>query len=277
MKAALVQMNSVDDPRENLRVIAERTAEAAHHGACLVVFPEAAQTPFGSDLSAAAEELDGPWATRLEEIARENSVAVVAGMFRPGTDGTVKNTLVARGVDPTGAAVCAHYDKIHLFDAFGHRESDSVSPGESVRTFALGDLTIGLAICYDVRFPALFTAQARSGADAIVVSASWGSGPGKIEQWEVLGRARALDATAYVLACGQADPTATGAPAAPGSPTGIGHSYVADPKGEPMASAGAGDEIVYADISGQVVRQTRVAIPVLANSKLEGEVAVETA
>jgi predicted amidohydrolase len=85
MKAALVQMNSVADPRSNLRTIADRTAEAAENGASLVVFPEAAQTPFGTDLSAAAEELDGPWATCLEAIARENGVTVIAGMFRPGS------------------------------------------------------------------------------------------------------------------------------------------------------------------------------------------------
>ncbi|WP_129359530.1 MULTISPECIES: carbon-nitrogen hydrolase family protein [Micrococcaceae] len=274
MKAALVQMNSVADPRANLRTIADRTAKAAKNGASLVVFPEATQTPFGTDLMAAAEELGGPWTTRLEAIARENGVTVIAGMFRPGTDGTVKNTLVARGVDPEGTAVAAHYDKVHLFDAFGHKESDSVSPGQTIRTFSFGDLTIGLAICYDVRFPPLFTAQARSGADAIVVSASWGSGPGKIEQWELLGQARALDATAYVLACGQADPRITGAPAAQDSPTGVGHSYVAGPKGELIASADAGDEIIYAELSPHVVRQTRAAIPVLANSLLEGEVAV---
>ncbi|WP_129658835.1 carbon-nitrogen hydrolase family protein [Rothia uropygialis] len=276
MKAALVQMNSVADPRANLRTIAERTETAARNGADLVVFPEATQTPFGTDLAAAAEELDGPWAKRLEAIARENGVTVIAGMFRPGTNGTVKNTIVARGMDPEGTAVAAHYDKVHLFDAFGHKESDSVSPGQTIRTFGFGDLTIGLAICYDVRFPPLFTAQARSGADAIVVSASWGSGPGKIEQWELLGRARALDATAYVLACGQADPRVTGAPAAQDSPTGVGHSYVAGPKGELIASADAGDEIIYAELSRQVVRQTRTAIPVLANSFLEGEVTVET-
>ena len=275
MKAALVQMNSVADPRSNLRTIADRTAEAAENGASLVVFPEAAQTPFGTDLSAAAEELDGPWATCLEAIARENGVTVIAGMFRPGTNGTVRNTLVARGVDPDGGAVAVHYDKVHLFDAFGHQESEAVSPGEAIRTFAFGRLTIGLAICYDVRFPALFTAQARSGADAIVVSASWGSGPGKTEQWELLGRARALDATAYVLACGQADPRATGTTAAQDSPTGVGHSYVASPKGEVVSSAEAGDEIIYADLSPQDVRRTRAAIPVLANSLLEGEVVVE--
>ncbi|RBP63590.1 putative amidohydrolase [Brevibacterium sanguinis] len=274
MRIAIAQMNSTPDAAENLRQVEAMTKEAAREGASLVIFPEATHVPFGTDLRRAAEELDGPWATALTEIALGSSVTVVAGMFRPGHGTKVVNTLIATGLDPNGDRVFAHYDKIHLYDAFGHRESSDVTAGEEVRTFGFGTLRVGLAVCYDIRFPALFTTQARAGADLIVVSASWGSGPGKAEQWKLLGRARALDSTTYIAACGQADPETTGVPAVAGSPTGIGHSFIAGPDGSVLNECGTGTELAYATIDPDLLSRTRSKLPVLDNSRLEGETRV---
>ncbi len=141
--------------------------------------------------------------------------------------GKVRNTLLA-----TGPGVETSYDKVHLFDAFGFLESDTVDPGTEPVTFDAGGLTFGLATCYDIRFPALFTANAERGAEVNVVCASWASGPGKVDQWQLLARARALDSTTYVLACGQGDPATQGVPAKAGSPTGVGHSAVVSPFGD---------------------------------------------
>ena len=111
---------------------------------------------------------------------------------------------------PPGAAWRPSYDKIHLFDAFGFAESDTVAPGDEPVTIEVDGLTVGLATCYDLRFPGLFQLLADRGATLVVVPASWGAGPGKREQWDLLVRARALDSTTFVAACGQADPTTVG-------------------------------------------------------------------
>ncbi len=148
-------------------------------------------------------------------------------MFTPGTaddGGKVRNTLLV-----TGRGVEASYDKIHLFDAFGFAESDTVDAGTEPVTFELDGVTFGLATCYDIRFPDLFTENADRGADVNIVCASWGSGPGKADQWKLLARARALDSTTLVLACGQGDPASQGIEPKGAAPTGVGHSVVVSP------------------------------------------------
>src|SRR3712207_9475310 len=97
-----------------------------------------------------------------------------------------------------------------LFDAYGFAESDTVAPGDKPVVIEIGGAQVGLSTCYDLRFPGLYTTLADAGAELTVVAASWGAGPGKVEQWELLARARALDATTFVAACGQADPATVG-------------------------------------------------------------------
>ncbi|GLU50286.1 carbon-nitrogen hydrolase family protein [Nocardiopsis ansamitocini] len=263
MRVALCQIASTDSPDANLGLVRAAVAEAAQAGARLVVLPEAAMAHFGADLAAAAEELDGPWASGVRAIAREHGVAVVAGMFAPAGDGRVRNLLLA-----TGADVEEVYQKIHVFDAFGHRESDAVQPGEDVVTVDVDGLRVGLATCYDVRFPELFRRLADAGAEAIVVGASWGAGEGKREQWELLTRARALDCTSWVLACGQADPAASGEEVTGTAPRGIGYSAVIAPNGQPAAVLGAAPGVLVADIDTEAVESVRSAIPVLRNARL---------
>ena len=106
---------------------------------------------------------------------------------------------------------------------------------------------MGLTVCYDIRFPALYTELARRGAQVIAVCASWGSGPGKLDQWTLLARARALDSMSYVAAAGQADPGDWHGSGS-GAPTGVGGSLVASPLGEVVASAGSQTATVVADI-----------------------------
>jgi predicted amidohydrolase len=121
---------------------------------------------------------------------------------------------------------------------------------------------VGLSTCYDIRFPELYTELARRGAQLITVSASWGSGPGKLEQWTLLARARALDSTSYVAAAGQADP---GGAVSSGAPTGVGGSLVASPFGEVVTAAGAEPELLVADIDLDKVAVAREKIAVLRN------------
>lgn len=263
LRIGLSQVTSSEDPAENLELIRGEVARAAAEGARVVVFPEAAMVRFGVSLKPLAEPLDGPWAKSVAGIAAEHDVLVVAGMFTPSDDGRVRNTLLV-----TGLGQHLGYHKIHLYDAFGFRESDTVAPGTDVVTTSVDGVTLGFATCYDIRFPELFRRLADQGASAIVVPTSWGAGEGKREQWDVLVRARALDSGCWVLGCGQADPAATGTSVNPKAPTGIGHSTVSDGFGHVHAQLGAGPELVVVDVDPAVTEKARVATGALANRRL---------
>ncbi|WP_433557974.1 carbon-nitrogen hydrolase family protein [Pseudonocardia xinjiangensis] len=261
MRIALAQILSTPDPDHNLALIEDGTRRAAEAGAAVVVFPEATMCCFGVPLGPVAEPLDGPWADRVRAIAAAAGITVVAGMFTPADDGRVHNTLIA-----TGGGVEASYDKIHLFDAFGFAESRTVAPGSKPVSIAVGGVSVGLATCYDLRFPGLFQELADGGAGVVLVPASWSAGPGKREQWDLLVRARALDSTAFVAACDQADPTTAGRE--PGSaPTGIGASLAVGPLGAVLDQLGAEPGLLVVDLALDEVEQARRAVPVLANRR----------
>lgn len=263
MRVALCQITSTPDKSANLELVRDGVARAAAEGAPVALFPEATMACFGTSLAPLAEPVDGPWASAVREIADEHGMLVVAGMFTPAPDGRVFNTLLA-----TGRGHLLGYDKIHLFDAFGFTESRTVAPGEQVVTIALDDTVLGLATCYDIRFPGLFTALADRGATAVLLGASWGAGEGKREQWELLARARALDSTCWLLACGQANPAMSGIAPNPKAPTGIGYSTVADPTGRIHAQLGAEPDVLIVDVDPGLVEATRKTIPVLTNRRL---------
>jgi len=262
MRIALAQLVAGADPVANLDQVADLTARAAASGAELAVFPEATMRCFGRSLTEVAEPLDGPWATRLRKIAADSQVVVAAGMFTPDEDGRVRNTLLV-----AGPGLDAHYDKIHLFDAFGFAESDTVAPGTDPVVVEVGGVAVGFATCYDVRFPGLFTTLAERGAQLICLCASWGAGPGKVEQWELLTRARALDSTTFVAAVGQADPATIGVERSGTAPTGVGHSAVISPTGDVLDSLGAEPGLLVVDLDPTDVDAVRQAIPVLVNRR----------
>ncbi|MFF1453805.1 carbon-nitrogen hydrolase family protein [Streptomyces sp. NPDC058274] len=263
MRIALSQLVTGSEPEKNLRLIEEWTERAAEAGADVVVFPEASMACFGTPLAPVAEPLDGPWATAVRGIAEAADVVVVAGMFTPAPDGRVSNTLLA-----TGRGVEAAYEKIHLYDAFGYAESDTVAAGSRIVTIDVAGARLGLATCYDVRFPELFRAHADAGAVATLLAASWGAGPGKADQWELLVRARALDATVWVAAVGQADPATGGVMPQGTAPTGVGHSLVVGPDGTERHQLGAEPGLLLADLDIEEVASVRERIPVLANRRL---------
>lgn len=282
MRIAAAQILSGRDPQDNLRKVRERVAEAAGRGARLVVFPEATMRAFGAGrLDEIAEPVDGPWATAVAEVAREYGVVVVVGMFTPGEGGSVRNTLLVTGPAGDGAGGAGEdlhlgYDKIHLFDAFGFAESDTVEPGDTTRVVTIDGVGIGLSVCYDIRFPGQYRRLAADGARLTLCSASWGSGPGKVDQWRLLAGARALDATTFLLAVDQADPEVEGVEVKNGAPTGIGHSLLVGPDGtvrEEIAAQGSG--LLVVEIDDDEVSRIRKAVPVLANGRVTEEPAAE--
>lgn len=283
MRIAIAQIDQYDDPQRNLETVREGIRRAGAADADLVVFPEATMKAFGAGrLDTAAEPLDGLFASAVRAAADEADVVAVLGMFRPADsverDGKelnrVHNTLLAvgRGVD-------THYDKIRLFDAFGYRESDTVAPGDrhvvvDVPVGASGAgvggdgvrrvARVGLATCFDVRFPQHFQCLAADGAEVLVLPASWNDGPGKLAQWRTLTAARALDTTCYVAAVDAARPGGPAKAGTPEGPTGIGHSAVIGPDGQIIAEAGYAPQFLVVDVDLDDLARVRREIPVLA-------------
>ncbi|GAB2534954.1 nitrilase-related carbon-nitrogen hydrolase [Brachybacterium huguangmaarense] len=258
MRVALVQITVDDDPAANIARAVEEIERAADAGARLVVLPEATLAPFGTDLRAAARDHADAFEQTLAEVAERRDVVVAAGGFVAADDGRVRNVVHVRG-----RGVRADYAKIHLFDAFGTRESDTIAPGEDLVTVDVDGWRIGVATCYDVRFPEQFRALADAGAEAVVLPTAWNDGEGKEEQWRVLVRARALDATLVVLAADQAPPVVSAGAEAPPSARGIGCSQAVGADGRVLAELGREEGAVLVDLDRASVARVRETLPVL--------------
>jgi predicted amidohydrolase len=221
----------------------------------LVVFPEAFARDFGeagSEVSAYAEPVDGPFAAEVARVAADRRTTVVAGMFETSEDPDRPfNTLVARG------AAEAAYRKIHLYDSFGYRESDRLSAGAPEPVVVeVGGFAVGLMTCYDLRFPELARALVDRGAEVLVIPAAWVAGPRKVEHWRTLVRARAVENTVFVAAVGQPGPRYTG------------HSMVVDPLGDVLAEAGEEAEVLRVSLERESLDTARRTNPSLANRRL---------
>lgn len=265
MLIACAQITSTADIQTNLEIVETQAQRASQAGCKMVVFPEATSQAFGTGrLDVQAQPLDGPFATRISELAQELGITIVVGMFTPadrqGKVNRIHNVAFVAG--PSGQT---HYNKIHTYDAFGYREKDTVAPGEKLVTFQAEGHLFGLAICYDIRFASQFRALATRGAEAIIVPTSWANGDGKLEQWRLLTAARALDSTSWIIAAGQALPAAAESEdnKRDDAPTGIGHSAFLAPNGTRVAEAGYGEELLIHDVDFELVEKVRKALPVL--------------
>ena len=263
MRVALGQLPISSTPQVNLERVAAAAASAADQGARLAVFPEGTQARFSADLKAVAEPLDGPFCRGLAEAAAEAGLAIVASLFEPAPDGRVYNTTVAYEADRSLAAV---YRKIHLFDALGYRESDSVAPGDDPVIATVAGLRVGFMTCYDVRFPELARGLAAGGADVLVLPAAWAAGTFKEEHWVTLIRARAIENTIWIAAAGQVpDP----AEAPTRAPTGVGRSLLVDPMGVVRLDLGPAEGLGVGEVDVEYTAQVRAALPALANRRTD--------
>jgi predicted amidohydrolase len=261
MKVAVAQFASVPDAAANRARATASLRTAAATGAELVVLPEAAMYAFDrppDELARAAETVEGPFVTALADLAAKLGVTAIAGMFEKVADeARVYNTVVA----VSAAGLLGRYRKLHLYDALGKRESDGVVAGSIDGTelllLELGSFVVGIATCYDLRFPELFRALADRGATAFAVPAAWVAGPLKQEQWMTLCRARAIENTSCLVAAAQPPPGY------------CGHSLVLDPMGIELLHLGDEDAVGAAEISSQRVQAVREALPVLAQRRYE--------
>jgi deaminated glutathione amidase len=263
MRVALCQIPVSSKPTVNLVRVRTALAEAAAQHADLAVFPEATQIRFGCDPRPVAAPPAGLFGSSLAAAAADAGVALVAGIFTPAPDGRVYNTAVA--FDASGELVAA-YRKLHLFDAFGQQESAVIAPGADVVVAKLAGLSVGLQICYDLRFPELTRALAGRGADLVVMPAAWGAGLFKEEHWITLTRARAIENTVWVAAAGQVpDPDEPPTRA----PTGIGRSVLVDPMGTVRLDLGPYPGVAVAEVDTDFTAQVRTSIPSLEHRRPE--------
>ena len=258
---AVAQFAPTDDADANLAEIGRLAGLAVARGARLVVFPEYSSwfTPTPSEAWLdAAQPVDGPFTAGLRELADRLGVHLVAGMIeRLGDEqGRVANTVVA--VAP-GDGVVARYRKLHLYDAFGQRESEWVAPGEidEPELFDAGGLRFGLQTCYDARFPEVTRRIVDAGADVVCMPAEWVRGPLKESHWRTLTTARALENPVYVAAADHAPPV------------GAGNSMIVDPMGVEVATIGETTDVAIAWVSRERIDAVRRVNPALALRRFE--------
>lgn len=251
---AVAQFAPTDDADANLAEIARLAELAVARGARMVVFPEYSSwftaTP-SEEWLGGAQPVDGPFTAGLRELADRLDVHVVAGMIeRLDGERRVANTVVA--VAP-GEGVVARYRKLHLYDAFGQRESEWVAPGEITppELFEAGGIRFGLQTCYDARFPEVTRRIVDAGADVVCMPAEWVRGPLKEAHWRTLTTARALENTIYVAAADHAPPV------------GAGNSMVVDPMGVEVATIGEQTDVAVAWLSRERIAAVRRLNPAL--------------
>jgi predicted amidohydrolase len=259
MKIASGQFSAGTDPQRNLKDIEQLMITAARGNAELLVLPESslyASTAPPAVLSQIAERLDGPFISAVAAYARSMNLPVVVGTAEANSEGLPFNTLVAIGGD---GGVQGAYRKVHLYDAFGYRESDGTSQGAIGQPFLLesGQLRLGMLTCYDLRFPESARYLVDAGANVLLLPAMWIAGPGKEDHWNTLVRARAIENTSYVVTANQTGPLATG------------YSLIVDPFGVVIANAGEAPGVIFAELEPERIAAVRIRVPSLLNRRFK--------
>ena len=259
MKLAAVQMISSPDVAPNLATAARLIAEAAAAGAELVALPEYFPLIGASDgdrLAARERDGSGPIQDFLATAAREHGIWLVGGSIPLFADDAAKLRNSSLAFNPQGERV-ARYDKIHLFGfrkgAESYDEAATIERGDQVVTFDTPLGRVGLAICYDLRFPELF--RAMGALDLLVLPAAFTETTGRAH-WEMLLRARAVENQCYLLASAQGGLHPTGRMT-------HGNSMVVDPWGEVLARMDKGEGVVIAEFDPQRIADTRASLPAL--------------
>lgn len=271
MKAALLQLNASDDPRQNLGVTRALLREAAAAGAGFVLTPEVTNC-LSSDRehqeAVLRAEPDDPTLADLRAEAETLGVWLLIGSLGIKT-GDVDGRFANRSflIAPDGRIV-ARYDKIHMFDVNvseteQYRESAGYRPGGQAVVARTPFATLGMSVCYDLRFPQLFRALAQAGAEVLTVPAAFNDTTGAAH-WEPLLRARAIETGCYVLA-----PAQCGVHAAHnGRPRRThGHSLAVSPWGEVLTDGGTEVGISYVTLSRDAVARARARVPSLTHDR----------
>jgi len=264
MKIALLQLNSGADMAANIASVEALVAKAAGQGATLIATPEntfmmeahAKDRVFYTQENHPGVIAALGWAKKYHVWLLIGSVSIT----EPGAEKSANRSLL---ISPEGI-ITAHYDKIHLFDVDvpgdrSYRESDRMLGADKLVTAACAGATLGLTICYDVRFPQLYRALAKKGANILTVPAAFTAVTGEAH-WHVLLRARAIENGCYVIASAQTGTHSDGRKT-------FGHSLVVDPWGRVIADGGTEVGIVMAEIDLAQVESTRAKLPSLNHDR----------
>jgi len=266
LRAAAVQLNATEDVGRNLQTADRLTREAVSRGAQLVVLPEKWTVLGRSEvMERSAQTLaDGPGVRWARQIAAELHIDLIAGSFVERRDGQELTSNTSLHVGPDGS-VLAQYRKLHMFDV----EVDGTVYAESAREQAGDEVTVttlpasgrrlGMSICYDVRFPELYRALSKRGAELLVVPAAFTLATTR-DHWEVLLRARAIENQCFVIAANQIGEYL------PGVRSG-GRSVIIDPWGVVLATAPDGECVIVADLDFDLLAGVRKRLPALEHRR----------
>ncbi len=254
----LAQTSVSRNPKENLRTARRFLQQAVARETDLVAFPEMfmALPQTGTPLTTVAEPVDGPFVSALSAMAAEYGIAIICGIWQTVQRHRKRAANVVVALGPDGALL-ARYNKIHLFDALSVRESDLMLGGDiPPPVFTLKGMRLGIAICYDLRFPELFRNLAFRGAEAVIIPSAWYAGTMKEEHWLTLLQARAIENTMYVCGanlCG---------------PHFAARTTIFDPFGVMLAGSGEGETLVTAQIERARIEEVRAKLPSLKHVRM---------
>lgn len=264
-KVAVCQMLVVDDKDANIEKAVHLMEKSGRSGADLVVLPEMFNCPYENEKFPlyAENRADSETLNAVSSAAREQGVYLVAGSIPERDDDKIYNTSFI--INPQGEVIGSHR-KLHLFDVdvpegITFKESDTLTAGDKVTVRDTDLARIGVAICYDIRFPELSRLLALEGVELMVLPGAFNMTTGPVH-WETLIRSRAIDNQFFLAAASPARDTSA-------SYVAYGHSMIVDPWGEVLAEAGSGEEIIYADIQLNRIKEVRSQIPVLENRRMD--------
>ncbi|WP_156316672.1 carbon-nitrogen hydrolase family protein [Leucobacter japonicus] len=268
LQISVGQFPAIEDKAANLAAVRELAARAAAAGSRVLILPEMAMyhrvLASVTEGVAAAEDLDGPFATEVLRLSREHGLFIAAGMSKrvPGVVDADRALNILLLVDR--GEIVAEYEKIHLYDAFAVKESDSITPGDALPpVLDIDGVRVGFAICYDLRFPELFRLLIDQGAEVLAISAAWARGVVKEDHWLALLRARAIENTAYVFASDEV------------SVKSVGRSVIFDPLGLQLGDAGEQElALITATVEPERIAAVRSTLPSLRNRRVAVEARV---
>ncbi|KAK9318978.1 carbon-nitrogen hydrolase [Lipomyces orientalis] len=268
LKIALVQLAATADKGRNLTRVKEHVLAAASNGAQLIVLPECFNSPYSvAAFPQYAESIpSGETTSFLSALARETATYLIGGSI-PERDDAGKLFNTSLSFSPSGELIAKHR-KVHLFDIdipgkILFKESEVLTGGDKVTVFDIPPYgKVGLAICYDIRFPELASIAARKeGVFAMIYPGAFNTTTGPLH-WDLLGRARAVDNQIYVLMCSPARDLSAGYHA-------YGSSMVVDPNAIILAQAKEGEEIVYAQLEPGRIEEVRSGIPITTQRRYD--------
>lgn len=261
MKAAIIQFCAHQDKQKNLKKILNYISKAAQNGAALCAFPEfmmfyTTSEQSAKELSEQAETMQGNFVTTIASAAQKNNIQIVGTIYEKNK---IKNRVYDTSfvIDKSGK-ILSTYRKIHLYDALGFKESSKLTPGSKIIPPIKTDIgKLGMLLCYDLRFPEMSRSLATSGSEILIAPSAWVQGPHKEEHWITINKTRAIENGCYVIAPDQVGNIY------------CGRSLIVDPYGKIILDMKKKEGIGFADISLDLVKKTRVSLPLLKNRRID--------